>query len=189
MLTLTIDPVELDGVYQPNPYLNAHETGLVVLFAAIAKAETVIEFGCNKGLTARVLLKKLPTIKRYIGIDVPPNHKTVLAQQHSEIPAKAGLYAIEDSRFELLVRPQGTLSFRPENLPECDLVWIDGDHSHKVVTHDSHLARAIVRPGGYVLWHDYSNSQVEVTRALDDLTSQGWPICHITGTWVAVLKV
>lgn len=172
-----------------NPYLNEKETGTLLTLIKSARPKVMIEIGCQLGRTAKILLENLPKLKTYVGIDVPFNHEPTLACQRREIPYSPGVYAAEDKRFFLLVHPGGSLNLGPQDLERCDAVFIDGDHSEQVVMHDSHLARALVRPGGIIVWHDFGNPAVEVTKALLWLhENEGWPIQSAKGTWLAFMR-
>jgi len=175
--------------YLENLYLNRQETRLIVGLVRSVKAETMIEFGCQAGRTARAVLYSVLTLKHYIGVDVMPDHVPTLECQKTEVPVVAGLYAKGDPRFELMLRKHGSLDLRAEELPVCDVAFIDGDHSVGVVSYDSALAAAIVRPGGLIVWHDYNNPYVEVTQVLDGLHEAGWPIFWIGGTMLAYTPV
>ena len=175
--------------YSGNPYLSSYETAVVVSLIRSVKPRIVIEFGCQLGRTAKTVLDNVPGIVRYIGVDVPFSYKPKLKQQSDEIPGTPGLYASGDTRFWLLRPNNGTLDLLPTDLEPCDAVFIDGDHSEYVVRHDSLLARLLVRPGGILIWHDYDNPAVEVTPVLDRFCEGGWPIKHVTGTWVAFMKL
>ena len=172
-----------------NEYLNINDTvGLIALFDSV-KPKVVIEIGCNTGRTAKNVLTALPMIEKYIAIDVPPDHKPTLLCQYSEVPANAGHHAAEDPRFFLLIREGGSQALGPQDLEPCDAVFVDGDHSFAAVRHDANLARALVRPGGIIVFHDYHNPGVEVTQALDNLKNDGWKIDHVPNTWLAYLRV
>jgi hypothetical protein len=62
-----------------------------------------------------------------------------------------------------------------------DVVFVDGSHAYSYVVSDSAKALQMVRPGGLVLWHDYSPECPGVFRALNDLTSR-LSLFHIRGT-------
>jgi hypothetical protein len=48
------------------------------------------------------------------------------------------------------------------------------------------LARALVRPGGIIVWHDYHDlGNVDVKDVLDELHRAGDAIYHIENTWLA----
>jgi len=171
-----------------NKYLNDLELALLVSLVASVKPKVMIEIGVQEGRTAKTILDSVSTITRYIGIDVLPDHEPTLACQRSEIPRTAGVYAAADPRFWLLVRERGSLAVGPQDLEPCDAVFIDGDHSDRAVTHDLFLSRALCRPGGIIVAHDYGNPAVEVTCAIDRLADQGWPITAIEGSWLAYMR-
>lgn len=169
-------------------YLGAHEVAILHALIRPLAPRVMIEFGCNEGITAKRLLDNLPTLQRYIGVDVPPDHVATLSCQQGETPTNAGWYAADDPRFFLLECRSQFL--RTGHLEPCDVVFIDGDHSEKAVLHESRLARRLVRAPGLIAWHDYSNSAVEVTQALDYLhDDQGWPIVAVEGSWLAFMRV
>jgi predicted O-methyltransferase YrrM len=168
-----------------NPYLNQNETRIVIELVKSVNPKIMIEFGCQMGRTSVAILRVVDTLERYIGIDVPANYVPPLAGQRSEVPSEPGRYALADPRFQLIIRPRGSLDLFVNDLPRCDAIFIDGDHSERAVLHDSRLADTLVRPGGIIIWHDYANPTVEVTRALDNLIEAGWPIRLVENTWLA----
>jgi predicted O-methyltransferase YrrM len=170
-----------------NPYLNQNETRIVIELVKSVNPKTMIEFGCQMGRTSAAILSEVDVLERYIGIDVPADYVPTLAAQRSEVPSLPGRYALGDERFRLIIRPRGSLDLLPPDLLPCDAVFIDGDHSEQAVMHDSLLADALVRPGGIIIWHDYNNPTVEVTRALDTLIEAGWPIKIVKNTWLAYM--
>jgi predicted O-methyltransferase YrrM len=171
--------------YMNNEYLNRAETAAVVSLINSVSPKVVMEFGTNRGKTAKAILEATPSIELYIGIDVPWGFRTRLDGQLSEVPMTIGLFALTDSRYQILIRESTTLF--AEELELIDAAFIDGDHSVFAVEHDSHLARELLRPGGIIVWHDYGNPAVEVTKALDHLIAEGWPIHRIEGTWLAYM--
>jgi predicted O-methyltransferase YrrM len=169
-----------------NDYLGAAETAIVVDLVASVRPRTVLEFGTNLGKTARAVLDALPELERYIGIDVAPDHTPRLACQRSEVPFLAGRHAAHDKRYQLLLADSTRLE--AQDLEPVDAVFIDGDHSALAVEHDSRLARALLRTGGIIVWHDYNNPSVEVSGVLDALVEQGWPLTYVRGTWLVCMR-
>jgi predicted O-methyltransferase YrrM len=150
----------------------------------------MIEIGCQQGRTAKTILDHVPSLQRYIGIDIPFGKRTTLLCQRSEIPYTAGLWVADNVRFALALCDHGSLELTADNLEPCDAVFIDGDHSAKAVLHDSYLAHLLVRSGGIIVWHDYGNPAVEVTQVLDQLCVQeNWPIYHVENTWLAYRRI
>lgn len=153
-------------------------------------ARTVVEFGCNNGRTAAAILRNVYTVERYVGVDVPPGYKFACNVQAKEVPRQAGELAAADPRFEVLLRDRGTFDLTAEDLPACDIVFVDADHSEAAVRNDRNLARSIVRPGGLIVYHDDNGLRtVDVSRVLDDLHDNGADIQHVAGTWLAFERV
>jgi predicted O-methyltransferase YrrM len=167
-------------------YLNAHETAILVALVNSVSPRVMIEFGCNQGITAKRLLDNVPSLEKYIGIDVVADHVPTLKCQSSEVPIVAGHHAASDDRFSVYLAPSITIG--AEQLEPCDAIFIDGDHSDAAVTHESHLAKKLVRPGGIICWHDYGNSAVEVTQVLNRLCGKGWPINRVEHSWLAFMR-
>jgi hypothetical protein len=71
----------------------------------------------------------------------------------------------------------------------CDLVFVDGSHARSYVESDGRKALAMLRPGGYVLWHDYAGSRhsTGVYEALNAL-AQELPLRHIKGTMLVAYQ-
>lgn len=179
-----IAPSPLRGPF--SRYLGAQETAILATLVNSVSPRVMIEFGCNRGTTAKRLLDNVPSLQKYIGVDVAPDHVPTLSCQRSEVPGYAGCDAADDPRFFLLTVPSRTI--RAGWLESCEAVFIDGDHSLPAVLHESRLACELVRAGGIICWHDYGNSSVEVTQALDDLSAQGWPICAVENSWLAFMR-
>lgn len=165
-----------------------HEGELDVLIHLInsVKARCVVEFGTNTGRTAAAILRNVPTVEKYVGVDVPRGYVTAKQVQRNEVPKRPGALALNDKRFSLELRDRGSLDLSPADLPKCDAVFIDGDHGREAVLNDYALAKAIVRPGGIIVFHDDNGLRtVDVSDVLDDLCASGADIQHVAGTWLA----
>lgn len=188
--SVTIDAPKADLSGLPERYVFPGELDILIHLVRSVDARVVAEFGCNNGRTAAAVLRNVETIKRYIGVDVPPGYNFACKVQAKEVPATPGELALQDSRFELILEPRGTLDLTPEDLPTCDVVFIDGDHSEAAVRNDYDLARSVVRPGGLIVFHDDNGLDVvDVSRVLDDLSGRGAVIEHVSGTWLAFERV
>ena len=170
-------------------YLQVGEMEILVDLVRSVDARTMIEIGCRDGRTARVMLKNVSSLERYIGVDVTRDYMPAFAHQRDEMVPEPGVLATGDARFELIVRPRGSLDLSLDDLPECDAIFIDGDHSEEAVARDSDLSLSIVRSSGVVIWHDATNDGVEVKRVLDRLRTEGWPIETVPNTWLAFCRM
>ena len=165
----------------------ADRAALVSLFDGHAR---VLEIGIQEGYTADLLLKNLPNIRSYVGIDVTPDFVTELTAQRLEVPAVAGIRVASDPRVRTIVKAGGSAHVIPSEIGKVDAAFIDADHSASGVERDTDLARACVRPGGIIVWHDYRlEGGTEVNLVLDRYVRDGAPISHVRGTWVAFERI
>jgi len=197
---IRVVPTEHPGIRPQNYLMTPKERGILITLLNDLKAETVVEIGINEGLCAEIMLRAVPTIRRYVGVDVEQGYVTSLGSQQKEIPEVPGKYAFPHGYFEVIVRPRGSFDLTPEDLPICDVMLIDGDHGREAVTWDTKLAMARVRPGGLILWHDYyleeqiadtavfTNNVPDVTAVLNEWFLAGRDIRHIEDTWLAIMR-
>lgn len=171
--------------YEKRRFLNPGEIDVLLALVRTVAPRVMIEIGVNEGRTAKEMLQWVPSLEQYVGIDVPPGYVTAKEVQRQEVPDKAGYLASYDQRFELIVRPRGSLDLGPGDLPRCDVVFIDGDHGREALLHDTALARYLVRPGGLIIWHDYHElGTVDVKAVLDEFYELGADLWHVEGTWI-----
>ncbi len=183
--TVSLSPQKADtaGLH---PYLNPGELDVIIHLVASVAPRTVIEFGCHAGATAIAILRNVPGIVNYLGIEVGPGYAPTLPAQRGESPAIPGELALADARFRLFTRPRGSYDLIESDLPLCDAVFIDADHSRAGVLNDYRLAKAITRMGGIIIFHDDNGLPVvHVTETLDELADAGAVIVHVEGTWLA----
>lgn len=174
----------------PPRYFNRRELDVLVALIASVSPKVVIEFGCNEGRAAATILRNVPGIVDYVGIDVLPGYVTIKKCQRKEIPTEPGKFAKSDGRFRLFVSPCGAFDLEPSELPAADAIFIDADHSRQGVLNDTKLAAAVIRPGGILIWHDDNGLPVvEVTQTLDEMHAAGAPIVHVADTWLAFQRI
>ena len=194
-MTLPIIPQSSVGVSSinwhglPHRYINDGEMEVLVALARSVNAETAIEIGCNEGRTSRLLLENVRTLGKLVGIDVMPGYEFAKPVQRNEVPPRPGIYALGHPGFELIIRKFGSFDVRPDELPAADFIFIDGDHGREAVTHDTALAKVLIRPGGIIAWHDYhERGNVDVKPVLDELRAAGDDIQCVESTWIAFLR-
>jgi predicted O-methyltransferase YrrM len=178
-----VRPIDWQGLHRE--YQNAGEMEILVALARMIEARSVLEIGCRDGRTAKLLLQNVPTLERYVGVDVAKGYVPSLPGQRGETVDHPGALALADSRFELIIRERGSLDLTGNDFAErFDLCYIDGDHGAPAVEHDTVLALKVTR--ALIVWHDYGNATVEVSSVLDALEL---PIKWIERTWFAYLLV
>jgi predicted O-methyltransferase YrrM len=165
-------------------YLTDVERRVLVALTRHVAPKTVIEFGVQDGKTAACIWAAAPTIKSYVGIDLPQGAAPALASQGTEVPAVPGEAVAGRKGFKLLLQESGTLV--PADLPLADLIFIDGGHDYATVKHDTALAFARIRPGGVIVWHDYNAiPEIGVRQCIDELNqTQGDRCTLVQGTWL-----
>lgn len=187
--TVTIDARAVDLTGLPRTYMTPVELAVLAHLVQSVNARSVMEIGCNSGRTAALLLRECPTIENYLGVDVLPGYQFANKVQSLEVPDNPGIYASGDTRFSLWLSKNGSRDMAVF-ANDYDVVFIDGDHSQKAVEFDTELARASVRIGGLIIWHDYHDLEtVDVRRVLDAQYAEGRKIQHVAGTWLAFEKV
>lgn len=60
----------------------------------------------------------------------------------------------------------------------ADMVFVDAAHDYESACRDIATARKLLRPGGLLCGHDYSDSWPSVVRAVDELVPR--PVVHIS---------
>lgn len=168
---------------QPRGMVTGTEMAALIALIRSFHCRRLGEFGVGTGANAATILQHCPDVQAYIGVDVLPGSATSLEYQSREVPGQAGQLALGDPRFQLLVRPGGTLKTTPEELAPLDFVFIDGDHGTEMVRHDTNLARRSVK-SGIICWHDYDNHPaIGPKTVIDQLNAtEGRHICRLSGT-------
>lgn len=170
------------------------------ILAALAKGtRRAFEFGTCTGKTAHLWALNQGSEGAVITLTLSPDQ---LGEYHGEPgdSAESEACARDESRFTRFLysgTPEAVRitqlygdSKRFDESPyvgACDLVFVDGSHAHSYVVSDSAKALRMVRPGGLVLWHDYSPECPGVFQALNALAARQ-PLRHILGTTLVALR-
>jgi predicted O-methyltransferase YrrM len=162
-------------------YMLEGELEMLLALINSVQPSSMIEFGVNEGITALAVLVNFPDIDQYVGVDVEFDHQLEIPAQQYEVPKEPGRLVNGDMRFKLVLR-----NGSDDNITGLfDVAFIDGDHGKLHVLKDYMLAKSLVRSGGIIIFHDYTNPTVEVTEVLDDLYDKGTDLKHVDGTWLA----
>lgn len=184
--SVTLNPRQYDTKGLPTRYFHPGELeNLLHLYESVAP-KTIVEFGVNTGRNAVAALRNIEGLEFYVGVDVTPDYKTIMPVQRKEIPPVPGELALGDPRFSVIVKPRGSFDLSANDLPQCDAVFIDADHSRQGVLNDRALALQIIRKGGVIIYHDDNClPAVQVTETLNELCKEGADIVHVKDTWLA----
>ena len=164
------------------------------ILAVLARdARVMFEFGTCTGKTAYLWARNQPEGGTVTTLTLPPELADQVRGAAGDDPV-ALTYARQESRFSRFLYSGTEAEGRIVQLlgdskefderpfvAQCDVVFVDGSHAFSYVASDSAKALAMVRPGGLVLWHDYSPECPGVFRALNQL-ARDLPLVHVEGT-------
>ena len=170
------------------------------ILAALAKeSRRLFEFGTCTGKTAYLWARNQPSDGTVTTLTLGPDQHDAYQPAAKDDPV-AERYAKQESRFtrflysgtevEAQVRQLHGDSKQFDDTPyagSCDVVFVDGSHAYSYVVSDSTKALRMVRPGGLVLWHDYSPESPGVFQALNELARRH-PLMHIQGTTLVAFR-
>jgi predicted O-methyltransferase YrrM len=164
-----------------------HELLALGAIVAAVQPRRVFEFGTFMGGSTLVLATNSSEDASLTTIDIGPLpiYKTKYTP--------GSLY--HGTRFQSRIKQLigDSLEFDPAPYrSSMDLVFVDGNHTDRYAKNDTRLALELVRPGGTVVWHDYTwfpeNPEcVGVTRAVNAVQAQRGCCYHVAGTRFAIL--
>ena len=159
-LTLSpqVETVPIDHLFPENSRLSLEVASsawglpLAKLYALLRiarsiEARTIVEIGTYEGSTTLQLASACPE-SRIVTVDLPGEHEdfTVGSQFAGTTEAERIEQILADSTRYDFSRFHGRV----------DLVVIDGAHDYRGVRNDSLNALRMVRPGGVIVWDDYT---------------------------------
>jgi predicted O-methyltransferase YrrM len=161
----------------------------------VVQPRAVFEIGTFRGRSALNFALNSPDDCTVYTLDLPPEARSTAGASRED----ARLIALdqtgidyrgkrEASKIVQLWGDSATFDFTPYQ-DRIDLVFIDGAHHYQAVARDTEHALSMVRPGGVVIWDNFSQygDYNDVTRAvLDRLGSQ---VVQIEDTELAIYRV
>jgi predicted O-methyltransferase YrrM len=181
LLPVTILPIA------PTPYsVSWNELVALASVVRLARPTSVFEIGTFDGRTTANLAANCESGSVVYSLDIASGWIDFEGEAAPYGGVEVGHHAKgyeQEGRVRLLTGDSATFDFSAYE-ESIDLVFVDGDHSFEAVERDTEVARRLVRPGGYVLWHDYLFTD-GVTRALRQAAAS-MRIKQITGTTLAV---
>lgn len=176
------------------------DTETWVLCNLAKTARLIFEFGTATGKTTYLLARNAPPEARIVSLTLPLDAARVYCEGEADDPdAKRAALAECQAGFVYLGTPEAakiTQLFGDSKTfdasrygAQCDLVFVDASHGRSYVESDSRKALAMLRPGGYVLWHDYAGPYGPrgVYEVLNRLARE-LPLQHIKGTMLVAYR-
>lgn len=164
------------------------------ILATLARgAARLFEFGTGTGKTAYLWARNQPAGGTVTTLTLAPEQFDAYRNVPGDAEA-AARYARSEARSDRFLYSGTEVEGRITQLFQdskafdetpwtgrCDLVFVDGSHAYSYVVSDSTKAIRMARPGGLVLWHDYSPECPGVFRALNELRRER-DLMHVQGT-------
>ena len=170
------------------------------ILAVLAKdARRLFEFGTCTGKTTYLWARNQPTDGAVTTLTLAPTQLGAYRSAAGDDPT-AEAHARRESGYTRFLYSGTEVEGRVVQLygdskqfdetayaASCDVVFVDGSHAYSYVVSDTAKALRMVRPGGLVLWHDYSPACPGVFRALNDLAKR-LPLVHVEGTTLVAYR-
>lgn len=152
------------------------ELAYMAIICQAVRPKKVFEIGTFRGRTALNFALNSPDDCRVFTMDLPPDDRQAVLNgmnlADANIIAKsetgADYQGKEGSaKIQQLYGNSMEFDFGPY-FGEMDIVFIDGGHHYEAVASDTQNALKMVRPGGFIIWHDFANygDYNDVTRAI-----------------------
>jgi hypothetical protein len=167
--------------------------------AAVTSGDEIVEIGTFDGRTTLNFAVNAPPQLRIVTLDLPPHAASKFELAAGErayvdkprsgrhFAAPRGEFAAAAARITQAYGDSATFDWSA-HIGRAGLVFVDGSHAYDYVVADSATARALVAPGGLVLWHDYGVWE-GVTRALEQLDAEArLGLKHIRGTSLVIWR-
>jgi predicted O-methyltransferase YrrM len=191
---------QYEGVYECG-FGHTTEFELKIISNLVRKInpDTIFEIGTFQGRTTLNMALNTHANAKIITLDLPSEGLSATAMEIEEGEVRYVQKELSGERFighpmatkiQQVFGDSATYSFDPYK-NSIDLAFIDGSHAYEYVLNDSKKILSIMRPGGLIIWHDYTNWE-GVWTALNELHKSDFRyknIKHIGGTSIAILEV
>ena len=172
--------------------LPLHELACLALITKVVNPKQVFEIGTYTGRTALNFAQNSPEDCIVWTLDSSPTEayiRTAAVDDNVERCASASM-DYRGKEAERKIRPlhgkSSVFDFSPY-FGKIDIVFVNGQHHYEAVKSDTVNALRMVRPNGYVIWHDFANygDCHDVTRAVIN-TLSGDNVVQISATQLAL---
>ncbi len=176
--------------------LELEELTFLALLTKMIKPGRIFEIGTFRGRTTVNLARNAPDNCALYTLDLPPELMDEASDGASPADEEADGSPIGvefrgtdvEHKIEQLLGDSVAFEFSPYS-EKIDLVFVDGGHSYAVVKADTENALGMVKPGGFVVWHDfaYYGDFNDVTRAVLEALP-GDQVVQVANTQLAVYR-
>lgn len=170
-----------------------------VLAVLAKRSKMMFEIGTCAGKTTYLWARNLPPDGKVVTLTLAPD-QTTNYQHATGDNREAARRATEESSFtrflyngtdveHKVVQLYGDSKAFDETpyIGQCDVVFVDGSHAYSYVLSDTEKALRMVKPGGVILWHDYTGLVPDVVRAMNEL-SKRLPLVRLSGTTIVAYR-
>lgn len=154
------------------------------------RCRRVFEFGTYKGISTTQLALNLAPGGVVFTLDLPEDdprcNLTISSPAEQQLTKEAGKGRLvpADLLDKVTFLRMDSAEFDPAPfLESIDLAFVDGAHSYDYVKNDSLKAWQMLRPGGWLVWHDCSPRHRDVVRFLKGFPSA---VNRVAGTDLAL---
>jgi predicted O-methyltransferase YrrM len=158
-----------------------HPTEVEALYEVAVQVPTgglVVEVGSQLGRSSSVLAQLAKAIG-FHNIHIDP-----YTEQPEFLVGWARMMHGIGSQFTLMCMQTQAAEWYLSQLGQVDMAFIDGDHERPAVEIDMRIVASKIRPGGYLVAHDYTcNSHHGVAEAIDPFIASGmWDFIKTVST-------
>jgi glycosyltransferase involved in cell wall biosynthesis/tetratricopeptide (TPR) repeat protein len=174
-------------------YTRAADTRAVLTLLAHARPRRVLEVGTALGHMTANLTEWTPDDAHVFSLDIVRGMAAAgTPEQDCEAPPRAQFGSLADhfgKAHKAYFIIADSLNYDFGRLSPLDFVFIDGGHDLEHAINDTRRAYEAIRPGGWLVWHDFGSRVpwVRVREAIDQLALPD-PVIHVAGTEVAFLR-
>jgi predicted O-methyltransferase YrrM len=181
---------------KPDPVwsVTLYELNCLLIAQRAIRAKRVLEVGTYDGNTTLNMAANLPSDGVLVTIDLPPQEAEpeLAFAVDPKLRNVAGRHVVgaefrdrpEKRLIKQVLGDSAKLDWRALGGP-FDLAFIDGCHAYDYVKSDTNNVLSVMRPGGVVMWHDYTSME-DVARAVDEFKGRFKTLAALQGTRLAV---
>lgn len=174
-----------------------HELLTLGAITRMTAPRLVVEFGTFRGGSTLAIAANMSG-GRVVTVDLDPSQRRT--HEHglgTGLPEFEVGRLFQGSRYAAMIEQRfaNTVTFEADDLIGCaDLVFVDADHTYEFTRRDTATALSLVRPGGWILWHDYTwepqhSECAGVTKAVNEFSARHGGCFHVAGTRFAIHRV